>query len=76
MASKTEAEADALRTFGCSLVSGYHYSKPLSEERRCNTSTARKPAASKRALLKHRGARRVFSAAFVRSLPDRGEPKA
>jgi EAL domain-containing protein (putative c-di-GMP-specific phosphodiesterase class I) len=32
MASKTEAEADALRTLGCSLVPGYHYSKPLSEE--------------------------------------------
>jgi len=29
---ETEAEANALRTLGCSLVQGYHYSKPLSEE--------------------------------------------
>jgi diguanylate cyclase (GGDEF)-like protein len=29
---ETEAEAEALRTLGCSLVQGYHYSEPLSEE--------------------------------------------
>ena len=32
LAETLEAEADALRTLGCSLVQGYHYSKPLSEE--------------------------------------------
>ncbi len=29
---ETKAEADALRMLGCSLVQGYLYSKPLSEE--------------------------------------------
>jgi diguanylate cyclase (GGDEF)-like protein len=41
---ETEAEVEALRALGCSLVQGYHYSRPLSEEaalRHANRSQTR-----------------------------------